>query len=263
MFPKIHKAITQRAFQGKFSPKALESAMNGNTATDLSFRFLIPEAHCMDITVQRSRDYIKKLQQKTEKAFIEATNFGSSEKRNSFITRGTRLFGESLHTIQDFFSHTNIVDILSVRGKKGSELLKENPFALYETKGLKTCRDNSPKDLKHEIKRFILGNNRDYEHYLIPDLPGKRLSHATMNLDGPGTEHDIVFKLKHGISGYKVACALAEEGSKSLWKETEQHLIEKLGSQNTFRLLETLRNWGSKEQPRRKIQVFIPEHSTF
>jgi len=176
MLKRIHNAIIRRAFAqgpaggGTFSPRALDAIVDANLRQDaLRAQFGHDEFHFDNNAFARSRAYIEQ-----QRALIEPA-LAARQALSAW-----QAFGRLTHTAQDFYSHSNYVDLWLVCQPNGmqpgpSEI---DPLddALIENPSLRSGKFYYPL----EAFSFIPGLGR----LVLPLLP--RDSHAWMNLDSEG-----------------------------------------------------------------------------
>jgi hypothetical protein len=173
MLKRIHNAIIRRAFArnpaggGTFSPRALNAIIAANLRQDaLRAQFGHDEFHFDNNAFARSREYIEQ-----QRALIQPALEGRQ------VMAAWEAFGRLTHTAQDFYSHSNYVDLWLVCQPNGmrpapSEI---DPLddTLIENPSLRSGKFYYPL----EAFSFVPGLKK----LVIPLLP--RDSHAWMNLD--------------------------------------------------------------------------------
>jgi hypothetical protein len=186
MLTRIHKKIFQRAFAedsqgGKtFSPRALQAIVAANLRQDvLPKQFGHDEFHFDNNVFARSRAYIE------EQRTLVKTALESGQ-----VLSAWQAFGRLTHSAQDFYSHSNYVDLWLVCQPNGlhpapSEI---DPLddTLIENPSLRSGKFYYPL----EAFSFVPGLKK----LVIPLLP--RDSHAWMNLDSEerGPMFDYAFQ---------------------------------------------------------------------
>jgi hypothetical protein len=184
MLKPVHKEITRRALREMFGPRALDAIIAANLHQDIFVSlFGHDEFHFANNELDGSRRYIEE-----QRALIKPA-----------LEQGQVLFawqalGRLTHTAQDFYAHTNYVDLWLVcqpdcLNPAPSEI---DPLddALIENPALRSGKFYYPL----EAFSFIPGIKR----LVIPLLP--RDSHAWMNLDsanrGPMFEYALHAAIK-------------------------------------------------------------------
>ncbi len=168
MLQLIHREMIEAALANQFSAPALETIITANLYQDrLRGQFGHPEYHFDDNAFEKSYAYIEEQRARTISALM-ANDAPSARSA----------FGRLLHTAQDFYSHSNYVDLWLARQPEGArptppEIDPVDPD-LLRARAL------------HSGKIYFL----DYltvlpplKPLLLPLLP--RDSHAWMNLDSP------------------------------------------------------------------------------
>lgn len=169
MLVRYHKEIISRALGDLFSPRALGAIIDANLAQDnLRGQIGHDEFH-FDNNLQGGLGYLENQRQLTRQAL-----------QNGEAGRAWAAFGRLTHTAQDFYAHTNYIDLWLSRFPDGQsppspvEVLPLEDEVLADP-NLRTGKLYYPL----EALSFIPALKR----LVIPFLP--RDSHAWMNLDAP------------------------------------------------------------------------------
>jgi hypothetical protein len=167
MLKPVHDRIMHRALDGKFSPRALAVIIAANISVDSVPNLLgHEELHFDNNAFERSRAYMEQ-----QRALIQPA-LERSEPKPAW-----EAFGRLTHTAQDFYAHSNYVDLWLACQREGmvpsaSEI---DPLddALVENPSLRSGKMYFPLGLLS----FVPGLKK----LVIPRMP--RDSHAWMNLD--------------------------------------------------------------------------------
>jgi hypothetical protein len=252
MIPSAHRRITEAALSKFFSPKALELIKKSNTGTDALPFHLVPALHSTHGNIQGNAKLISKLQQHTEDVFVRAATDGiSNEAKDELIAEGSVAWGMLCHAGQDQLAHSNEIDVFKGKNINGKNFSQENPFALQNLEGVKICDFRINKEFRCALGwmfPFLYKRPSFHTEYLKPDRAGEITPHWTMNMDRAGTVHDLVYKHKYGVSGFKVAYKHAIIQTKAKWQETEENLRKVLGIEKAKKLFESLRTWNPSEK---------------
>jgi hypothetical protein len=173
MLKRIHSDIMRRAFGqnpasgGTFSPRALQAIINANIRQDaLSAQIGHDEFHFDNNAFTQSRAYIE-----AQRALIKTALEGGH------ALPAWEAFGRLTHTAQDFYSHSNYVDLWLVCQPNDLQPAPSeiDPVddSLIENPSLRSGKFYYPL----EAFSFVPGLKK----LVIPLLP--RDSHAWMNLD--------------------------------------------------------------------------------
>jgi hypothetical protein len=169
MLKAIHARITRQALAESLGPRALEGIVAANVGQDaLSGQLGHDEFHFDNNAFERSRAYLAE-QRGLIRPALEAGNGPLAWEA----------FGRLTHTVQDFYAHSNYVDLwLSCQAKgmrpSPGEIDPLDPD-LMDSPALRSGRLYYPL----EALSFLPGVKK----LVIPMLP--RDSHAWMNLDSP------------------------------------------------------------------------------
>jgi len=167
MLKPIHAEITRRALREMFSPRALEIVVASNIKQDvLSGQLGHDEYHFDNNAFHKSKAYIE-----------EQRTLISSALARAEVEPAWEAFGRLTHTAQDFYAHTNYIDLWLSCQESGmipspAELNPLDPD-LIDSPALRSGKLYYPL----EALSFIPALRK----FVVPFLP--RDSHAWMNLD--------------------------------------------------------------------------------
>ena len=169
MLPKYHAEITRQALQDLFSEFALKKIVVANLYQDRpAGQIGHDEFHFDNNAFEKGYAYIEE-----QRARV------ISSLQSNAIPAAWSAFGRLTHTAQDFYAHSNYVDLwLSHHGKEASPTPSEiDPVAsmLIDSPALHSGKIYFPLEPFSLIKPL--------KPLVMPLLP--RDSHAWMNLDGP------------------------------------------------------------------------------
>lgn len=170
MYSKYHHLITTKALNEHFSPTALQVIIKANIYTDNGISNVWhPEQHFTENTIETSLAYIEGQRDKVVSAL----------QNEHPVSQAWQAFGRLLHTAQDFYAHSNYVQLWV------SQFMHEFPPPA-EIKALDPAILDSPKLYTARAYRSVgtLGNLPVVGRWLCPFLPPD--AHARMNLDGAG-----------------------------------------------------------------------------
>jgi hypothetical protein len=167
MLKPVHSRIMHRALDGEFSPRALSVIIEANIQVDSLPNLLgHEELHFDNNAFDRSRSYIEQ-----QRAFIRPALADGQTRR------AWEAFGRLTHTAQDFYAHSNYVDLWLACQRDGMvpSAAEIDPLddALVENPSLRSGKMYFPLGLLS----FVPG----LKNLVIPRMP--RDSHAWMNLD--------------------------------------------------------------------------------
>ncbi len=167
MLKPVHVQMTHRALDGKFSAPAMAVIVDANLGVD-SLRNLLghEEYHFGDNAFERSRAYLEQ-----QRALVRPA-LERGKPRAAW-----QAFGRLTHTAQDFYAHSNYVDLWLACQPNGMEPAANeiDPLddSLIENPSLRSGKMYYPLGLLC----FVPGVKK----LVIPRMP--RDSHAWMNLD--------------------------------------------------------------------------------
>jgi hypothetical protein len=183
--PPVHKAIFEQALADKFSPEARDWVKVGLEQSDRPFGHFYAQLHFdsalnREQVCQRVKDGPRFLLSRAAEAAIEAP---TDPLPRSLITALT-LYGQYIHAIMDFYSHSNWIELHVAKGEKPETLpiLTEqgacNPATLPEELttgyfspwyGLDGCPDTGPPG----AFRYCHGPTVDPTRQLAKDVPNE------------------------------------------------------------------------------------------
>ena len=183
MLTHYHASLTRKALSAYFSPRALKAIVAANLGQDnLRGQFGHDEYHFDNNAFEKSY------------AFIEAQRaLTVFSLRDEDLPAAWSAFGRLTHTAQDFYAHTNYVDLWLAR------YMDSTPPSPPEIAPLVEELVNSPE--LHSGKLYYPFEALSFVPFLkrlvIPLLP--RDSHAWMNIDSPERGERFEYALEAAI----------------------------------------------------------------
>jgi hypothetical protein len=188
MLPRYHAEITRQALRDLFSAAALEKVVRANLYQDrLAAQVGHDEFHFDNNAFEKSYDYIEEQRRLTIMAL---------ESKNALAAWAA--FGRLTHTAQDFYAHSNYIDLWLANQSNGA---------------LPAPSEVDPVDLT-VIANRVLRSGRIYlpleplsfirilRPFVMPLLP--RDSHAWMNLDSPEQGSSFEYALQAAVKRTKL-----------------------------------------------------------
>jgi hypothetical protein len=180
MLQKYHVEILQKALGDIFSPAALAKIIQANVYQDrVSAQLGHDEYHFDNNAFEKSYAYIE-----------EQRTLTVSSLQTNYVLSARSAFGRLTHTVQDFYAHSNYIDLWLSRHTNGS---RPAPFmvdpvepAIVDSGALRSGKIYYPLEVFSFIKVL--------KPLVLPLLP--RDSHAWMNIDSPkqGFKFDYVMQ---------------------------------------------------------------------
>jgi hypothetical protein len=170
MLQKYHIEILQQALGDSFSPAALAKVIRANVYQDrISAQLGHDEYHVDNNAFEESYAYIEEQRARVISSLL---------KEDAASARSA--FGRLTHTVQDFYAHSNYIDLWLALHTNGSRpapwMVDPVEPAILESGALRSGKIYLPL----EVFSFI----KPLKPLILPLLP--RDSHAWMNLDSPG-----------------------------------------------------------------------------
>ena len=181
MLLKYHEEILQQALGGVLSATALAKVTKANIYQDrVSAQLGHDEYHFDNNALEESHAYIEEQRAQVISALKE------NDAESAWAA-----FGRLTHTAQDFYSHTNYVDMWLARQPTGTSPTEIDPIdrEILASPNLHSGKLYYPLELLSFIKIF--------RPLVMPLLP--RDSHAWMNLDSPAQGFKIDYVMQASI----------------------------------------------------------------
>lgn len=177
MLPKIHTEITKEAISNTFSPAALEKIIQANLHQDrLAGQIGHDEYHFDNNAFDKSHTYMEE----------QRTLVFSSIQANDVLSAWSA-FGRLTHTAQDFYAHSNYIDLWVAIQPDGAIPTKSEVDPVDEDLMHSRALRSGKLYFPLEIFSFI----KVLKPVIKPMLP--RDSHTWMNLDSPEQGSNFVF----------------------------------------------------------------------
>ena len=175
MLPKIHAEITRQALQEDFSATALGKIIQTNIDQDrIAGQIGHDEFHFDNNAFDKSYAYIQ------EQRARVITSLQSDD-----VSSAWSAFGRLTHTAQDFYAHTNYIDLWVSLQPNGTLPTAVDPLDedLTHSRALSSGKLYYPLELLAFVKSL--------QPLVKPLLP--RDSHAWMNLDSPSQGSNFAY----------------------------------------------------------------------
>lgn len=188
MHLKYHAEITRQALQDLFSNAAMKKIVAANLYQDrLAAQIGHDEYHFDNNAFEKSYAYME------EQRALTVTSLQSKD-----VATAWSAFGRLMHTAQDFYAHSNYVDLWLARHSNGSvptpsDIDPVDP-ALIDHPALHSGKIYLPL----EVFSFI----KPLNPLVKPLLP--RDSHAWMNLDSPDEGHRFDFAFHAAVKRTRI-----------------------------------------------------------
>jgi hypothetical protein len=179
MLIPIHAEITQKALSGIFTPKILDKVIQANQKQDgLQGQIGHPEFHFDDNKMIAGFAYIQ-----------HQRSILLSSLQNENMNSAWQAFGRLLHTVQDFYAHSNYVSLWLSRFTVGSWPSPEEIDPMEQELMVSAQLTSGKLYYPLEVFSFV----PFLKNLVLPRLPGD--SHAWMNLDSPavGAKFEYAF----------------------------------------------------------------------
>ncbi len=247
MIEKYHVQITANALDDSLSNNAIGVISRGNIESDTIFSeregisdgYVVTAQHFNNTDLEDCKDFIDDAQDATVDTFIEALSATDEDEKEDLYIQAFYNFGRLTHCVQDFYSHTNWVNLTGDEVSVWNESI-ENPN-IDNPAALKTARYTGFSQFCDDVKFGILGYNIDYDKTYLGD---KDLSHGILNKDEPGTTADKAFQEREGSSGFELACEDATLHTTQEWGQILEELDEQLDDAQYAQLMEELEGFS-------------------
>lgn len=188
MLQKIHAEITRQALQDRVSDRALKKILEANLYQDrLGGQIGHDEYHFDNNAFEKSYAYIE-----------EQRELVVSSLQAEDIPSAWAAFGRLSHTAQDFYAHSNYIDLWLACQPDGalptpSEVDPLDPD-LIDTRALRSGKIYLPLEALSFLKLL--------KPLVMPRLP--RDSHAWMNLDSPEQGPHFIFAYQAAVKRTRI-----------------------------------------------------------
>ena len=191
MLIQYHKSITRKALAERFDPRALRAILVANLKQDdlLTGQIGHDEYHYDNNAIAESDRYLEKQRRLTLSAL-----------QNDDPPTAWAAFGRLIHTAQDFYAHSNYVDLWLARFDGNGRTPPPPPEIAPLVDDLVHSPDLRSGKLYYpwEVLAFIPAVKR----FVIPLLP--KDSHAHMHLDSPTRGERFVYVLEAAVKRTQV-----------------------------------------------------------
>lgn len=188
MLKPVHAEITRKALMGKFSDHALETIIAANVRQDRLLGLIGHDEYHFDSNAfDQSYAYLEEQRTLTLSSLEEAD-----------VPSAWSAFGRLIHTAQDFYAHSNYIDLWLSCQPDGAlptptevDPLDED---LIHTRALRSGRIYFLRDVLYFFRPF-----RGIALRLLP-----RDSHAWMNLDSPEQGPNFKYAFQAAVKRTKI-----------------------------------------------------------
>lgn len=247
MIEKYHVQITANALDDSLSPNAIGIISRGNIESDTIFSeiegisdgYVVTAQHFNNTDLEDCKDFIDYAQDATVDTFIEALSTADEDEKEDLYIQAFYNFGRLTHCVQDFYSHTNWVNLTGNEVSVWNESI-ENPN-IDNPAALKTGRYTGLSQFWDDVKFGLFGTSINYDKTYLGD---KNVSHCLLNKDEPGTFADKAFQEREGTSGFELACADATLHTTQEWDQILAELDEQLNDEEYAQLLQELEEFS-------------------
>ena len=186
MLIQYHQSITRAALGKRFSPRALAAILAANIKQDnlLTGQIGHDEYHYDNNAITKSDNYLVEQRALTRSAIQEEDLAGA-----------WAAFGRLIHTAQDFYAHTNYVDLWLAHFSKDGQMPPPPPEIAPLMEEVIRSPDLRSGKLYYpiEVLAFIPGIKR----FVIPHLP--KDSHAHMHIDSPARGERFTYAFEAAV----------------------------------------------------------------
>lgn len=261
MIGKYHSNITKNGLENYLNSDALEFTKSGNLDSDKVYRFTvfnitdgynINAQHSNNASFDECEKFLKDAQSVVEDDFIEALN-ADGDNKNELYEQAFYDFGRTIHSIQDFYSHTNWIN------KTGGNVQIWNE----DSENINLKDSENLKDTKYnQISQFIDKINPFYESYLednydkMYNQKKSSISHFGINKDKPDSIASQLFEKEYNISGFELANMDAELHTKQKWEDVMTSLKKELSKEDFEQLEKEIAAFEAQDEYEEKYKDF-------
>ena len=188
MLKPVHDEITRNALAGNFSDRALGAIIAANLSQDRLLALIGHDEYHFD-----GNAFVQSYAYLEEQRALTVSSLEASDVHSAWSA-----FGRLIHTAQDFYAHSNYIDLWLACQPDGAlptpaevDPLDED---LIDTRALRSGRIYLPLDALYFIRAF-----RPMALRLLP-----RDSHAWMNLDSPEQGPNFKYAFQAAVKRTKI-----------------------------------------------------------
>lgn len=249
MIGKYHTSITNEALGSSFNGYAINYIEKGNIDSDelrdyktgITDGYDLSAQHFNKTSLEDCNDFLEDAQEVVIEDFIQAAKANSSEEDELYAQAFYDL-GRLVHNIQDFYSHTNWINL------NQDELWNES----IENPNVGNPENFKTGDYSY-FSQFLDKINPFYKSYLSANYEdlyegSSSISHHGLNKDEPGTISDELYEKKYGESGFTLASDMAREHTVQKWEEIDSILKESLSEEEYENLNKKMIEFDSTQE---------------
>lgn len=186
MLIQYHKSITKKALANRFSPRALNAILTANVKQDnlLTGQIGHDEYHYDNNAILKTDRYLEEQRKLTLSAL-----------HNVDLPAAWAAFGRLIHTAQDFYAHTNYVDLWLALYKNDGQTPPPPPEIAPYMDELVHSPDLRSGKLYYPLELFSF--IPIIKRFVIPLLPQD--SHAHMHLDSPARGQRFAYAFEAAV----------------------------------------------------------------
>lgn len=276
-----HKDITYRALNNYFynnesksgtmpeseldlelerKPK-LKLIITGNLDSDnlrtkkagISDNYNLDAQHFNKASLPECEKFLKQAEKVVVDDFTKAAKNTDISEEDGDYTKAFYDLGRLTHTIQDFYAHTNYINLAGPNSDIWNESVSKPN--VKNPKNFKTGKYTSRSKILDKISIFFdkinifskkkYKNGKDYDKIYMQN---SNHTHDMLNKDAIGTIADKAYEAKEGVSGFKTACEYAEKHTKKEWDEVQETLEKNLDDKTYKKLIKKIDNFNPSDE---------------
>jgi len=262
---RVHREITDTALrQFGFSPPSLEHIGNGSDGQDQpgSSNFMRPECHALNNQAKSTFSFIQSnLSQAIEQADL-------CDRKSSACRQTLQALGRSFHAVQDFYAHSNYLELLLSEDKPLDIVDWSNPperlttcYYYYEGLLRQEALETRPQVVQSLSRRYptlVFHSEQEFGTRSLFNCPESTvLSYAVapvslcyleLNKDNARTLEGSAVSTRYRLTYHQLAKDLAVKDTVRTWQMFEKGVRKKYGSRADSILLSLKLGKPSKDE---------------
>lgn len=232
-----HKTVQADLWAKSALGEVCSDALNGGLYKQDLGEFYKAEAHFDNCAASESLDYLQKLKSSGDEIMRKARASYRQDRGQQRLRRDVRAamkeYGRALHIVQDFYAHTNYVDLMADEDKAGAspalQVLRKNSVAFSENLALQIWTPEGVSAVLALQKDVgLVSGTVSYEASRLNRCAAGSPTHEALSKDAPNEGNGAKATRWAGVSRYQAATTLAKASTRSFileitntWPEIE------------------------------------------
>lgn len=234
-----HKTVQADLWETTSHGAACSDALNeGLYAQDIR-EFYKAEAHFDNCAFEESLDYLQKLKTSAEDLMLSARNTYRQDRNPTKLLKNVknavREYGRALHIVQDFYAHTNYIDLLAaehvVDNSPTLVALRQRSATFSDKLALQIWTTEGAKSVGGlQSKAGLVSGTVFYETPRLNRCPSGSPTHGQLAKDAADKGNGASVTRWAGISHHQAAMTLAKKSTRDFIQDLEKVWPELAGA---------------------------------